>query len=56
MLKQAMCMLPDKGNVKDVLLSLPPDVQALVLLYNNGADKNITSELCNMNFHSTAFA
>lgn len=44
MLKQTMCMLPDSSNVKDVLLSLPPDVQALVLLYNNGADKNITSE------------
>lgn len=38
-------MLPDNSNWKDVLLSLPPDVQALVLLYNNGADKNITSKL-----------
>lgn len=44
-LKQAMCMLPDKSNAKDVLLSLPPDVQALVLLYNNGADKNVTRML-----------
>lgn len=47
-MKLAMCMLQDSGNgndVNNVIVSLPPDVQALVLMYNNGADKNISREL-----------
>lgn len=34
-------MLQDTVSIKDVIVSLPPDVQALVLLYN-GLDKNAT--------------
>lgn len=43
-MKFAMCMLVDNGNTKNLLISLPQDVEALVLLYS-GDNKNVSSEL-----------
>lgn len=37
-----MCMLHDDGNSKDLILSLPQDVQALVLLHNGNDNSNFT--------------
>lgn len=39
-----MCMLQDTVSIKDVIVSLPPDVQALVVLYN-GIEKNVSCKL-----------
>lgn len=48
-MKLAMCMLVDNGNTKNLLISLPQDVEALVLLYS-GDNKNVSSELlCTLN-------
>lgn len=43
-MKLAMCMLVDNGNTKNLLISLPQDVEALVLLYS-GDNRNVSSEL-----------
>lgn len=43
-IKFAMCMLVDSGNTKNLLISLPQDVEALVLLYS-GDNRNVSSEL-----------
>lgn len=37
-------MLQDNGNFKDLIVSVPSDVQALVLLHNGVSDSNYTSE------------
>lgn len=42
-IKFAMCMLVDNGNTKNLLVSLPQDVEALVLLFS-GDNKNVSSE------------
>lgn len=41
--KFVMCMLQDNGNFKDVIVAVPSDVQALVLLYNGMSGSNYTS-------------
>lgn len=42
--KFVMCMLQDTGNFKDLIVSVPTDVQALVLLHNGVSGSNYTSE------------
>lgn len=37
-------MLQDNENFKDLIVSVPSDVQALVLLHNGVSDSNYTSE------------
>ncbi|XP_037026204.1 toll-like receptor 3 [Bradysia coprophila] len=40
-IKFAMCMMVDNGNTQNLLISLPQDVEALVLLYS-GDNKNVS--------------
>lgn len=47
--KFVMCMLQGDYNIKDLVISLPQDVQALVLLHNPNANHNLTSEIQLMN-------
>lgn len=41
--KFVMCMIQGDYNIKDLVVSLPQDTQALVLLHNPNANSNITS-------------
>lgn len=43
-MKFVMCMLQDTGIFKDLIVSVPSDVQALVLLHNGVSGSNYTSE------------
>lgn len=49
-----MCMLQDHNNIKDLIIELPIDVQALVLLYKGGKVNN-TSTLYHTNMISNMF-
>lgn len=40
-----MCMLQGEYNIKDLAVTLPQDVQALVLLHNPNANHNFTSTM-----------
>ncbi|KAJ6639684.1 TLR4 interactor with leucine rich repeats [Pseudolycoriella hygida] len=54
-IKFAMCMLTDNGNIKNLLISLPQDVEALVLLYS-GDNKNVsisTTDLQTLSYLTT---
>lgn len=39
-----MCILQNDKIFKDLVNSLPDDIQALVLLHNGGTNSNFTSE------------
>lgn len=38
-----MCMLQGDYNIKDLVVTLPQDIQALVLLHNPNGNHNLTS-------------
>lgn len=46
--KFVMCMLQDNENFKDLIVSVPSDVQALVLLHNGVSDSNYTSKFISL--------
>lgn len=52
--KFVMCMLQGDYNIKDLVISLPQDIQALVLLHNPNANHNITSECSILFGHLTS--
>lgn len=41
--KFVMCMLQGDYNIKDLVVTLPQDIQALVLLHNPNGNHNLTS-------------
>lgn len=41
--KFVMCMLQGDYNIKDLVVTLPQDIQALVLLHNPNGNYNLTS-------------
>lgn len=43
-----MCILQGDVIAKDLVVSLPQDIQALVLLHNGNANHNITGTIINI--------